>query len=96
MYIFLRVIQSTPLKTRLLRHYVRIANQNHGPCSTCHRDIEAGDEYEGDVCVRGNSLWVSKVHRYCPDDFYEEELAQHKETERRDKEDRKKKVSKAA
>jgi len=60
-------------RARCIRSYTRIANQHHGMCPFCHDDIEAGDEYEGNVYVNGAELWVVKQHMFCePWDGFEE------------------------
>lgn len=71
------------MKRRLLRTYRRIAFKDHDCCWNCRFDIQSGDEYKAEVWAVTNPPWlperksvieVRKIHIYCPDDPYEEEI----------------------
>ena len=64
-----------------------MASKNHGSCQTCNRPIQAGDEYEGYVCVLGKHLHVGKHHLYCPEDWHQEQDEIVREEERRDQQE---------
>ena len=65
-------------RSRCIRSYRRLANQNHGLCDFCRDEIYPGEEYEGLVYVNGQRLCVVKQHTDClPWDWDEEEMNQH-------------------
>ncbi len=39
----------------------------------CRRPIMPGDEYEADVDVAEKHFTITKVHTFCPEDFFREE-----------------------